>query len=90
MTLNHKQKELVDKMLAKVTKKFPNVKYLDIGEGLEDPGEIWIYVSKPEDDDRYNDLIEYSASLAMNVLMKYGYSIYITPRSEKWARLLTA
>lgn len=90
MMLNHKQKELVDKMVAKITKKFPEVRFLDIGEGLEDPNEIWIYVTKPSDDDRYNDLIEASAELAMDALMKYGYSIYITPRSEQWAELLPA
>lgn len=77
--LNLKQGELAQKLMDEVQKRFPEVELVNIVPGPENPSEIWIRVTAPEDEDREIELTEFSADKGMDILLNYGYHFLIIP-----------
>ena len=77
--INFKQKELCDEIFDKLHLKYPSIILSNITQSPENPEDIWIYVSYPEDEDLQIEMGEYSSNLAMDILLKYGYSIMVLP-----------
>ncbi len=51
----------------------------DITEGPENPDNVWINVTEPEDEDRDIELTEFFSEKCTDILMDYGYDISVMP-----------
>ena len=78
--MNFKQKELIDTFFQTVKAKFPEIEWLGVTESPEDPSDLWVNVTAPEDEDREIEMIELAGHKSTDVLLDYGYSILIMPR----------
>ena len=85
MRLNHKQRELVEQLAKEIEKKFPDVKFVDVTPSPEGEKTLWIEFTKPNDDDRMLDVIEYGGERAMDILDEYGYHFLVMPVVENGA-----
>lgn len=81
-SLNHKQKELLEKFTKDIEKKFPEATFLDVIQSPEGTNSLWVEVKQPADEDREIALREYAAELAMNILLDYGYHFLIQPTTN--------
>ncbi|MBC8181642.1 hypothetical protein H8E88_11020 [candidate division KSB1 bacterium] len=77
--INFKQKELIKILVQNIQKKFPEVKFLNVNPSPENPNDLWVEVTAPENEDREIELLEYSADKSMDILLDYGYHIFIMP-----------
>lgn len=77
--VNFKQEELIKKLVRDIQKKFPEVKFVDITPSPENPNDLWIMVTAPENEDREIEMMEFSADKSMDILLDYGYHISIMP-----------
>ena len=80
--INFKQKELIKNLVKNVQKKFPEVKFLNVRPSPENPNDLWVKVTAPDDEDREIELLEYSADKSMDILLDYGYHISIMPTPD--------
>jgi len=79
MRINFKQQELVDGLIAELNRHFPDVKFVDITEGPENPDDLWINVTEPKSEDREIELTEFFSEKSTDILMDYGYHILVMP-----------
>jgi len=77
--INFKQQELIDSLLKALKKNFSDVKFVDITESPENPDDLWIRVTDPEDDEKQLRLIKYFSRKTTDILMDYGYHILVMP-----------
>jgi len=75
--INLKQEELIKKLVKDIQKKFPEIQFININRSPENPNEIWVNMTAPENEDREFELREYSADLTTDILLDYGYHILI-------------
>lgn len=80
--INFKQQELIEGLLQAVKEKYPEVHFINVTESPEDPADLWINVTAPEDEDREIELSEFSGKLSTDILQDYGYLILVMPRSN--------
>lgn len=78
--INFKQKELVDKLFQAVKEKYPEIEFIGVTEGPEDPADLWINVTAPEDEDREIELSQFANQVSADILQDYGYLIFVMPR----------
>jgi hypothetical protein len=81
--INFKQEELIEEVVNYVRKKFPEVRFIEVSESPEDPADLWIRVTAPEDEDRESELIEYACDKTMDILMDYGYHMLVMPTRQE-------
>jgi len=79
MRINFKQQELIEELLKELEAHFPDVRFVDTTEGPENPDNLWINVSEPEDEDREVELTEFFSEKCTDILMDYGYDISVMP-----------
>jgi hypothetical protein len=79
MRINFKQQELIEELLKDLEAHFPDVRFVDITEGPENPDNLWINVTEPEDEDREIELTEFFSEKCTDILMDYGYDISVMP-----------
>jgi len=77
--LNLKQEELIKRFVKDVQKKFPDVKFINVTTSPENPNELWIRVTAPENEEREFELVEYSSDKTIDILLEYGYHILVMP-----------
>jgi hypothetical protein len=53
-----------------------------VTESPEDPADLWINVTAPEDEDREIELSEFANQISTDILQGYGYLIFVMPRSN--------
>ncbi len=80
---NFKQQELIDKLVNEVTFKFPGVKFVSVTESPEDPQDLWVNITFPENEERQIKLMEYAAELETDILLNYGYHIMLMPATKR-------
>ncbi len=80
--MNFKQKELIDRLYNAVKEKFPEVSFLKVTESPEDPADLWVNITAPEDEEREIQLIEFSSDMTTDMLLDYGYLISIMTRKN--------
>lgn len=80
--INFKQQELIEGLLQAVKEKYPEVHFINVTASPEDPADLWINVTAPEDEDREIELSEFSSKLSTDILQDYGYLILVMPRSN--------
>jgi hypothetical protein len=80
--INFKQQELIDRLLLSVREKYPEVEFINVTESPEDPADLWINVTAPEDEDREIERSEFTSQLSTDILQDYGYLILVMPRSN--------
>ena len=78
-----KQKELIDELFKAVKEKFSEVELISITESPEDPNDLWVNVTAPEDEDREIELVEFASEKATEILLDYGYHISIMPTQKE-------
>jgi hypothetical protein len=78
--INFKQQELIDGLLQAVKGKYPEVEFINVTESPEDPADLWINVTAPQDEDREIELSEFTSQLSTDILQDYGYLILVMPR----------
>ena len=79
MRINFKQQELIEELLEELEAHFPDVRFVDIMEGPENPDNLWINVTEPEDEDREIELTGFFSEKCIDILMDYGYDISVMP-----------
>ncbi|MBF0228422.1 MAG: hypothetical protein HQK63_02325 [Desulfamplus sp.] len=79
MRINFKQKELIEKLVNKLKKRFPEVELIDITESPEDSESLWINITAPEKEDREIELREFASDKTTDILVDYGYHILVMP-----------
>lgn len=85
MTLNHKQQELIDLFVKEIETKFPDIEFVEVNPSPEGENTIWLEFTKPGDDDRILDIIEYASERTMDILLNYGYHMLVLPVVENGA-----
>lgn len=84
--INSKQQQLLDELLQAVKTKFPEVEFLNVTESPEDPADLLLNITAPEDEDREMELSEFTSQLSTDILQDYGYLILVMPhRNGKMA-----
>jgi len=79
MRINSKQEQLIEEFQDDLKKHFPDVSFVEVSESCENPNDLWIHVTSPEDEDREIELVEFFGEKTMNVLLDYGYHMLIMP-----------
>lgn len=79
MRINFKQNELILSLIEDLNRYFPDVKFFDVTESPENPDDLWINVSRPNDDDREIELTDFFSEKTADILMDYGYHILVMP-----------
>jgi len=77
--MNAKQKELINDLYIETKKQFPNIDLVNISESPENPEEIWINVTSPQNDQAEYDLISFASEKSTDILLNYGYNILVMP-----------
>jgi len=60
-------------------KHFPDVRFVDISESPENPNDLWINVTEPDNEDREIELRKYFSEKCIDILMDYGYHMLVMP-----------
>ncbi len=79
MRINFKQQELIDTLIDDLKNHFPDVRFVDITESPENPNDLWINVTEPEDEDREIELTRFFSEKTADILMDYGYHMLVMP-----------
>jgi len=82
MRINFKQKELIQQIFNAVREKFPEIEFISVTEGVENPDDLWINITAPRDEDREIELIEFAGDKLTDILLDYGYYFLIMPRKN--------
>jgi hypothetical protein len=90
MRLNHKQEELIERLVKDIEEKFPEVKFVEVGPSPESENTLWLDFTKPNDEDRLAALIEYASDRAMDILLDYGYHFVVLPVVENGKAMAAA
>ena len=80
--MNFKQKEIIGKLFDAVKEKFPEIEFISVTEGPENPADFWINVTAPEDEEREDELIEFVGDRGTDILLDYGYYFLVMPRKK--------
>ncbi|QTA81179.1 Uncharacterized protein dnl_35100 [Desulfonema limicola] len=67
--VNFKQKELIQEFFRSIKKKFPEVDFVSVTEGPENPSDLWINITEPDDEDREIELIEFAGNKTSDILL---------------------
>jgi len=86
--INFKQEELIHGFFKSVKERFPEVEFLNVTESPENPADLWINITEPEDEDREIELIEFAGDKTTDILLDYGYYISLMPRTMKEAEFI--
>ncbi|MCP4113749.1 MAG: hypothetical protein GY749_50845 [Desulfobacteraceae bacterium] len=79
MRINTKQQELIQELIEDLNRNFPDIKFVDVTESPENPNDLWINVTRPEDDDREIELTDFFSEKTADILMDYGYHMLVMP-----------
>ena len=77
--LNFKQEELIRQLVKDAKKQFPEISFLNVTPSPENPAELWIRVTAPDDEDREIELVEFASNKTMDILLDYGYHMLVMP-----------
>ncbi len=77
--INFKQKELIDTLFNMIKEKFPGVEFISITESPEDPNDLWVNITAPNDEEREIELRAFASEKATDILLDYGYHFSIMP-----------
>ncbi|MEZ4526970.1 MAG: hypothetical protein R2941_13725 [Desulfobacterales bacterium] len=76
---NFKQQQLADDFFQSVKSKFPEIQLINITPSPEDPRDLWINITAPDDEDREFELMDWVSEKSADILLEYGYSILVLP-----------
>lgn len=77
--MNFKQEELVNELFETVKNKYPEISLINITESPEDPDDLWINITAPENEEAEIELREFASDKSTDILLNYGYSILVMP-----------
>ncbi len=80
--INFKQQQLLDELFQAVKLKFPELEFINVTESPEDPADLLLNVTAPEDEDREIELSEFASQLSTDILQDYRYLILVMSRSN--------
>jgi len=76
--INFKQKELSKIFFEKLARQFPDVKLMGITESPENPDDIWVNVTIPEENEEKEiEIYKVASKISVQILLDYGYDISI-------------
>ncbi len=78
--VNFKQKELIQNFFHSIKNKFPEVEFVSVTEGPENPADLWLNITEPDNEDREIELIGFAGEKTSDILLDYGYYITIMTR----------
>jgi hypothetical protein len=78
--VNFKQKELIQNFFHSIKNKFPEVEFVSVTEGPENPADLWLNITEPDNEDREIELIGFAGEKTTDILLDYGYYITIMTR----------
>ena len=74
---NLKQMELSKMLFDSLKEKFPEIKFVGITEGCDNPNDVWVNIIYPEDEDREIEMCEMASEITTDILLDHGYNILI-------------
>ena len=77
MKINLRKQQLIDELFNKVKEQYPEIIFKDLQTSPDDPEHIWINVIADMDEDREIEMNHFSASLAIDILIDFGYALSI-------------
>lgn len=80
--INFKQEELVQELFKNVKTQFPEIELINVTESPEDPNDLWLNITAPQDEDREIELIRFAGDKTTDLLIKYGYDICVMPTNS--------
>ncbi len=84
--MTFKQKEVLDKIMLKIQKKFPESRIINIAE--LNGNSFWIQILVPADDDRFLALVKVLGKQVLNALLDYGFDFQFVPVTAKDERVV--
>ncbi|MDM8524799.1 hypothetical protein QUF80_15635 [Desulfococcaceae bacterium HSG8] len=76
--MNFKQQELTEEFFKRLKVKFPEIELIDVAPSPEDPGDLWLNITAPEEEREF-ELMDMASERTADILQEYGYSILIMP-----------
>ena len=80
--LNIRQEELIKEFIAAIQQRFPEVELIEVTPSPENPNDLWLNVTAPDDEDREIELIEFAAEKGTDILLDYGYHLLVMPEKR--------
>ena len=77
--MNIKQQQLVHELFDAIQAQFPEITLLNVSSSPENPQDIWVNVTAPNDDAREGALLDIASERSLDILLEHGYSILIMP-----------
>ena len=68
---------LIDRLLAEVKAKYPEITFKDYEVNPDDKDHIWVVVNAPMDEEREIELGRFSAGISADILMDYDQSLSV-------------
>ena len=77
--MNIKQQQIVHELFDAIQAQFPEITLLNVSSSPENPQDIWVNVTAPNDDAREGALLDIASERSLDILLEHGYSILIMP-----------
>ncbi len=79
MKLNPKQEELLKLLVHEIETKFADIKFVNALQSPEGENSWWLRFTKPETDERFIEIGEYTSERTTDILLDYGYHFVVLP-----------
>jgi len=84
--MNYKKEELIDQFVETVKKRFPELEFMKITDGADDPDDVWVHFIVPDDEDKMTEVSEFTGYLTSDLLIEFGWLIIICQHPVKYAK----
>ena len=77
--MNLRQQQLAHELFDTVHAHFPEITLLNVSSSPENPQDLWVNVTAPDDESREGALLDIASEQSLDILLEHGYSILIMP-----------
>jgi len=84
--MNYKKVELIKDFISTIEKQFPDIKFLYILDGPEDPEDVWVHFQVPDDEEKMSEISDFASTLTSDLLIEYGWLFLICQHNVKYAK----
>ena len=82
MKLSPKQQELIDQLVKEIETQFPDTKFVDVVPSPETESTLWLEFTRPKNEERILDIIEFAGQRTTDILLEHGYNMLVLPVVE--------
>jgi hypothetical protein len=81
--INLKRQQLGKGLFEKLQTQIPEIQFVEFTESVDNPNDIWVNITVPEDEDRQILVYELAGEISTDILMDHGELITIIPTDIK-------